>query len=301
MYEDDFNIKNLTTFKIGGSIKEVYFPESVSDICKILNNTSENLRVYGNLSNTLVSSYGYDGKVVLTTKTDNVQISENKVVADAGGKGPKLSQLVAQRGLSGFEFLIGFPSSIGGAVCMNASANSQAISDCFVSATCYSHREGVVKLSKDEMKFDYRTSRCQKEDLIVLQAEFELVEKNKDEIKKQMDKNLSFRKAHQPSLSLPNCGSVFKNPQGESAGRLLDSIGAKGMSVGGVKVWENHANFIVNFDNGTSMDVLSLMYKMQQAVKKEYNILLEPEIRYLGGNNKEENELCQLIYQKMQK
>lgn len=293
--EKNFDIKKLTTFKIGGKIKEVFFPQSLEEFEQILTENKD-IKVFGNLSNTLVSSDGYDGKIVLTTKMNNIQIEGTKVVADAGVKGPKLSQEVCKNGLSGLEFMIGFPGSIGGEVCMNASANGQAISDTLTTVICYSKDKGLVKFSNSEMNFNYRTSRCQKEDLIVLQVEFELTNKDKNEIQSQMESNLSFRKAHQPSLALPNCGSIFKNPQGESAGRLLESVGAKELTVGGVKVWENHANFIVNSDLGTSFDVINLMYVMFQKVKEKYNIELEPEIRFLGGNNEKENELCNILY-----
>lgn len=293
--EKDFDIKRLTTFKIGGRIKEVFFPQSLEEFEQILKENKD-IKVFGNLSNTLISSDGYDGKIVLTTKMNNIKIDETRVVADAGVKGPKLSQEVYKNGLSGLEFMIGFPGSIGGEVCMNASANKQAISDTLTSVTCYSKDKGLVKFSKDEMEFAYRTSRCQCEDLIVLQAEFILSKKNKDEIQSQMESNLEFRKAHQPSLSLPNCGSIFKNPQGDSAGRLLETIGAKELTVGGVKVWENHANFIVNANSGTSLDVITLMHTMYKKVKEKYNIELEPEIRFLGGNNEKENELCNILY-----
>ena len=293
--EKDFDIKRLTTFKIGGKIKEVFFPQSLEEFEQILKENKD-IKVFGNLSNTLISSDGYDGKIVLTTKMNNIKIDETRVVADAGVKGPKLSQEVYKNGLSGLEFMIGFPGSIGGEVCMNASANKQAISDTLTSVICYSKDKGLVKFSKDEMEFAYRTSRCQYEDLIVLQAEFILSKKNKDEIQSQMESNLEFRKAHQPSLSLPNCGSIFKNPQGDSAGRLLETIGAKELTVGGVKVWENHANFIVNANSGTSLDVITLMHTMYKKVKEKYNIELEPEIRFLGGNNEKENELCNILY-----
>ena len=293
--EKDFDIKRLTTFKIGGKIKEVFFPQNLEEFEQILKENKD-IKVFGNLSNTLISSDGYDGKIVLTTKMNNIKIDGTRVVADAGVKGPKLSQEVYKNGLSGLEFMIGFPGSIGGEVCMNASANKQAISDTLTSVICYSKDKGLVKFSKDEMEFAYRTSRCQCEDLIVLQAEFILSKKNKDEIQSQMESNLEFRKAHQPSLSLPNCGSIFKNPQGDSAGRLLETIGAKELTVGGVKVWENHANFIVNTNSGTSLDVITLMHTMYKKVKEKYNIELEPEIRFLGGNNEKENELCNILY-----
>ncbi len=295
--EKDFDIKNLTSFKIGGKISEVFFPENIDEFVEILK-ANKGIQVFGNLSNTLISTDGFNGKIVLTTKMNSINIEGQKVIAYCGVKGPKLSQEVCKSGLTGLEFMIGFPGSIGGEVCMNASANGQCISDKLVGVTCYSPIDGLVKYSKDEMNFDYRTSRCQNEDLIVLQAEFELDKKNISEIEAQMKKNLEFRKAHQPSLALPNCGSIFKNPPENSAGRLLDSIGAKEMSEGGVKVWENHANFIVNSQSGTSLDVLTLMSKMKNKVSEKYSIDLQPEIRFLGGNNNKENELCKILYKK---
>lgn len=296
-FEKEFEIKNLTTFKTGGKISEVFFPESVEEFVQILEQNG-NLPVFGNLSNTLISNDGFDGKIALTTKMNSIQIEGSKVVADCGVKGPKLSQEVCKAGLSGLEFMIGFPGSIGGEVFMNASANGQCISDKLTYVTCYSPEKGIVKYSKDDMEFEYRKSRCKRDKLIVLQAEFQLDTKPKEEIQQEMDENLAFRKSHQPSLALPNCGSIFKNPQGDSAGRLLDSVGAKDLKIGGARVWENHANFIVNDNNGTSSDILELMFEMYTKVKKSYNIELEPEIIFLGGLNKKENEIWKILNKK---
>ena len=295
--EKNFEIKTLTSFKIGGVIKEVFFPENLDEFEQILKD-NKGIKVFGNLSNTLISSDGYNGKIILTTKMNSIKIEDTKVIADAGVKGPMLSQAVCEKGLSGFEFMIGFPGSIGGEVCMNASANSQAISDTLTTVICYSQEKGILKLSKDEMNFAYRSSRCQEEDLIVLQAEFELTQKTKDEVQAKMNECLEFRKAHQPLLSMPNCGSIFKNPQGDSAGRMIEAVGAKGLIFGGAKIWENHANFIVNYKSGNSLDVLELMNTIHSKVKERYNIELEPEIRFLGGNNKRENEICKTLYKK---
>ena len=148
------------------------------------------------------------------------------------------------------------------------------------------------------MQFEYRKSICHNNPYIVLGAEFNLKKKPIDEIKAKMEENLSFRKSHQPMMTLGNAGSIFKNPEGDSAGRLLDSCQVKGMRVGGVKVWENHANFIVNDNNGTSLDVLELMLQMYTKVYEKYNIKLEPEVRFLGHNNLREVEICRTLYQK---
>lgn len=291
----DFNIKNLTAFKIGGEVSNAYFIHDVSDLMIL----KDKFKVLGNISNTLVSSDGYDGDVVLTSKMDKIVIDGNIVKVQSGVKGPKLAQVVAEHNLSGLEFMIGFPGSIGGEVCMNASAHGQAVSDCIKSVTLYSHSKGIFKLLKNEMGFDYRTSNCKKNDWVVLEVEFELTPKNHDEIEAKMKENLEFRKNHQPSLALPNCGSVFKNPEGDSAGRLLDEAGVKGLQVGGAEVWEGHANFIVNKSkSATSEDILKLMCLMKNKVKEKFGIELFPEVLYLGNRNKDEEELCKILYRK---
>ena len=295
--EKDYDIKNSTTFKIGGKINEAYFPDNVDEFVRLLQKYP-NIPVLGNLSNTLISSAGYDGKVILTNKINSITIDGNKVTAECGVKGPKLSQEVCKAGLSGLEFMIGFPGSVGGEVYMNASAHGQCISDHIVSVLCFSRKVGLMTIEKDRMGFDYRSSRCEKDDLIVLKAEFELEQKNSEEIKKQMDENLDFRRKHQPTLALPNCGSIFKNPPCNPAGKLLESVGAKEIMIGDVRVWRNHSNFIVNTGNGNSLDVLQLMCEMQKRVKEMYNIELEPEIKYLGNKSKEETKLWQKLTQK---
>lgn len=294
--KENFDVTNLTSFKIGGKVGKVYYPTSVDEFDEVIF-SEKNVKVFGNLSNTLVSSDGYDGAIILTSNMDYLWLEENNhFFAAAGYKGPKLAQFAKAAGYSGFEFMIGFPGSLGGNICMNASAHGQCISDKVVSVTCYSKDRGVFELSKDEMEFGYRSSICQREDIFVIGAEFELEEKDADLIQKQMDENLAFRKAHQPSLAIPNCGSVFRNPENNSAGKLLDEIGAKDFSVGGAKVWENHANFIVNENkNASSLDVLELMYKMYSGVKEKYGIELKPEVKYLGNKNKREVELCRIL------
>lgn len=289
--KNNFEIKNLTTFKIGGLIKRVFLPDSVEEFV-------ENLKfcpkVLGNMSNVLISSFGYDGDVVLTKHLSDVKIMDNLVEAQAGILGIKLAQEVMQKGLSGLEFMIGFPGTLGGNVSMNASANGQCVSDKLKNVKCFDG-EKILTLSKEEMKFSYRHSICEdNKNLVVLSAEFELDRKNPDLIKQTMDECLQFRRTHQPSLALANCGSVFKNPINNSAGKLLDEVGAKEMKVGGAKVWDNHANFIINTGSATSTDVLELMLMMSSAVENKFGIKLIPEVRYLGSNQYEES-LCEKL------
>ena len=275
--EENFDIKKLTSFKIGGKISKIIFPETVDEFVQALQENKD-AYVVGNLSNTLVSSKGYDGVVISTSRLNEIKIEGCSVIAGAGVKGPKLSQAVAEQGLSGLEFMIGFPGSVGGEVYMNAGANGQCVADTFKCAKIYCPEKGLITLN--DLEFGYRSSICQKKNYIVLEAEFELT--LREGVKEKMEENLAFRKSHQPSLVLPNCGSIFKNPEGDSAGRLLDACGVKGLEVGGVKVWENHANFIVNHNGGTSKDVIDLMREMQKRVKEKFDIELKPEIRFLG-------------------
>lgn len=292
--EENFDVSRLTSFKTGGKIKKVYFPENISDFITITEQESD-FKVFGNLTNTLVSAAGYDGVIVITTGMNNYSINGTTVTAECGLKGPKLSQAAAKEGLSGLEFMVAFPGSVGGECFMNAGAHGQSISDTLVSVNCWSKEKGLFKLSKEEMQFSYRTSICQKESFIILSAEFELTRASREKIEAGMKENLDFRHAKQPSLALPNCGSVFRNPEGDSAGRLLEASGAKNLSAGGVHVWENHANFIINDGAGNSTDILEIMYKMYSGVKEKFGIELKPEVRYLGGNNEKEVEICRKL------
>lgn len=295
---ENFDAKNLTSFKVSTQIEYAYFPKNSEELIYLLKNI-DNPIVLGNCSNVLLSSYGIKGHVIFTQKCNSITIDGTKVFAECGLKGPMASNEALKHSLSGFEFMIGFPGSIGGEVYMNASAKEQAISDCLTSAKVFDmDTKEILTLSKQELEFGYRSSICQRKNYVILSAEFELQEKSQQEIKENMDFNLSFRKNHQPSLALPNCGSVFKNPENNSAGKLLDSIGAKDLTVGGAKVWENHANFIINYKSATSKDILNLMMLMYNKVKEKYEIKLNPEVVYLGNNSEIEEKIWKTLKQK---
>lgn len=289
-------IKNLTSFKIGGNISKLYFPKTHQEFIYLLK-TLHNPLVVGNWSNVLVSTEGIIGNVISTSKLSSIEIKGTKIIVDCGVKGPKLSQVAMENELSGFEFMIGFPGSIGGNIYMNASAHSQCISDFLTKIYVFDmSKKELVQIEKKTLDFAYRTSILQKMPYILISAEFELVIANKSQIEAKMKNNLEFRSGHQPSLALPNAGSIFKNPENDSAGRLLDEIGAKNFKIGGAKVWENHANFIVNAGDATSNDVLELMYKMYDAVNDKFGIRLKPEVRYFGEKTQREEDICNIMY-----
>ncbi len=298
---ENFDITNLTTFKVGGIVKRVYFPANQQEFVELLK-TVKNPVVLGGCSNVIFSSQGYDGDVISTIKMDNISVRGTRIIAECGVRGPIASQTAYQSSLSGFEFMIGFPGTIGGNVFMNAGAHGQNISDTFERACLYDFKtKEIMYIEKDKMDFGYRHSLLQGGKYILLGAEFELKKAPQQEIKELMDRNLEFRKNIQPSLAYPNAGSVFKNPENDSAGRLLDKAGVKELCCDNVKVWEKHANFIVNTGNATSENVLEMIYKMYKTVKETYTIELEPEIRFIGKKSKREEEICKQLYKKTQK
>lgn len=299
--KENFDIKKLTSFKVGGVVNKLYYPKTQAEFLHLMRQEKDAI-VLGNCSNVIFSSSGCDETIICTSKMNNIELKGTKIIAECGVKGPLLSQKALEAGLSGFEFMIGFPGSIGGNIFMNAGAHSQSISDSIVTVCLYDRKkDSVVYLSKKDMEFDYRHSIAQSGRYIVLSAEFDLKRESRETIKSLMDRNLEFRKNIQPPLTFPNAGSVFRNPENDSAGRLLDKAGVKEYDFARVAVWPKHANFIYNKGNATSEDILELMYLMYKKVKKNYTIELIPEIRYIGKMNKREEEICKELYKKIQK
>lgn len=298
---ENFEIKNLTTFKVGGEVNKLYLPQTQQELVYLLK-TLKDYILLGNCSNILFSSEGYDGNVILTTGLKNFEINGNFIKAECGVKGPLLSQKAAEAGLSGFEFMIGFPGTIGGEVFMNASAHGQSVSDTLLRCCVFDKtNKEIIYKEKKEMDFNYRKSILQDGRYVLLEAEFKLEKGSKDQINALMERNLSSRKDIQPNLAHPNAGSIFKNPANDSAGRLLEKAGGKLLNNQNAQVWQKHANFIVNTGDASSEDILDLMLKMYDAVKEKFTIELTPEIIFVGKKNKKEEEICKILYQKTQK
>ena len=296
---DNIELKIHTTFKIGGKCRKAAFPQTNDELISLLEETPDAI-VLGSCSDVLISSHGVIEPVIITSNIKNFEFNGRNLKIECGAKGPFISKECQTKGLSGFEFMIGFPGSFGGMINMNASAHNQAISDYFVKGKIFDRKsktlsKKVLEVKKSDMAFEYRSSSISKTGAILLEAEFELPDKDRNEIQELMDRNIEFRKLRQPSLATPNAGSVFKNPEHDSAGRLRDLAGAKGMTSGEASVWERHANFIVNTGNATSLDVLTLIYKMIAAVYDKYRIRLVPEIKYIGIKETEEYKLWELI------
>ena len=190
--KENFEIKNLTTYKIGGKVKKVFFPETQSEFTEVLREHPD-AYILGSCSNILFSSNGYDGEIIVTSELKQFELRGTHVFAAAGVKGPLLAQKTAEAGLSGFEFMIGFPGSIGGDVCMNAGAHGQNISNTLVRVCLFDKETGeVVYKTKEEMEFSYRHSLLISGRYVLLHAEFELKKGTQDEIKSLIERNLMF-------------------------------------------------------------------------------------------------------------
>lgn len=296
---DDFLLTNFNTLKIKSYAKHFFMPDNSGELISVFKKFKNNTPiVIGNGSNVLFSSKGIDNPIIHTGLIKSAIFIGNTVECDMGIKTQTLSKMALDRKLSGFEFLIGIPASLGGTIYMNASAHNQAISDCLISVKVYDYEKNkILTLKKDELNFSYRHSILKEKPYILLCAKFELVKKEKEEIKAKMDENLIFRKNRQPNLSLPNAGSVFKNPSSceLSAGALIDKCGFRGYKKGNLEVYQNHCNFIINNGNATSVEYTDLVFEIYEKVKEKFNVELVPEIIYIGKMTKGEEEKWKIL------
>lgn len=294
---ENFELKNFNTLKMSSVADVAYFVKNEAQLCSLFEK-HEKLAILGAGSNVLLSSLGVREPVVITKKMSEISFRKNIVEVEAGASAQKLSVEAFKNSLSGFEFLIGLPATLGGAVAMNAGAHEQCISDFLISARVYDTKERkILNFTKEDFNFSYRNSIVKQnpQRYVVLSAKFELKKTDKSLIQEKMEKNTAFRKKVQPSLALPNLGSVFKNPTlpgGEklSAGLLVDKCGLKGYRSGGAGVWENHGNFVINYDNCSSSDYTNVVYKMYDSVREKFDIELECEIVRLGEFSESEEE-----------
>ncbi len=279
-------MRNHTTWQIGGSVDLLLQPESIEELQQALQEAKALQKPYyvvGAGSNLLVADEGLRATViVLGGALCGWRVDGNRMIAEAGLPLPVLARKAARAGLSGLEFAAGIPGSVGGAVVMNAGAYQSQMSNVIESVLCCDADGNLIELDNEECAFSYRSSRFKQDpSLIVLSVTMRLQPGDPVTIEKQMGRNTAARVDKQPT-SYPNAGSVFKNPPGEAAGRLIEQIGAKGWRQGDAVVSDKHANFIINVGTATCADVLRLIERIKQAVYQETGISLEEEILYLG-------------------
>ena len=277
-----------TTYKIGGNADYFVMPTNVEEIkicIEIAKRNNIPYFVLGRGSNILASDEGYRGMIIhLGNNFADIEIDEesNIITAEAGASIISVSNKAAQAGLTGLEFICGVPGTVGGAVSMNAGCYGGEISDVLVEAMILDEDGNVVKVTKDDLKMGYRYSIILENNIILLSASFKLEKGNSDEIKQRMNELNERRKKVQP-LDKPNAGSVFKRPEGYFPGKLIEDAGFKGVKIGGAEVSEMHANFIVNSENATAEDVITLVNNIKAKVKEMENVDLELELKLLGN------------------
>ena len=282
------SMKKHTTMKVGGEAKVLVEPTTIEEIKEIIDFAKENNMKYyiiGNGSNLVVADEGIDGIVIkLATKFADIKVEGEEIYVTSGVSMPYTAIVAKNNSLSGFEFAAGIPGTIGGGIKMNAGAYGGELSDIVKSIT-YLDEDGEIKtISNSDAKFGYRDSIFKRNsNLVVLSAVFKLKKGDKAEIEKIMKENNESRRNKQP-IEMPNAGSVFKRPVGHYVGPMIIECGMQGYSIGGAEVSKKHAGFIVNTGNATCKDIIMLIEEIKKKVYDKFQVDLEVEIQFIGGN-----------------
>jgi UDP-N-acetylmuramate dehydrogenase len=284
--DENVNIVKLTTYKAGGVASILAYPSDVEeliDLIKLLRLNNVKYKVIGNGSNLLFSDKEYEGVLINLRNFDRCQfIPNNRIKVGAGFPLIKLSLRCAKRGLTGLEFASGIPGTVGGAVFMNAGAYKSDMGYVTKSVEVLTPNLEIITMTNKEMDFHYRTSFLQKhKDYICLEATFQLRESDKKLLAEIVEDRKKRRLESQP-LEYPSAGSVFRNPDNLFAGKLIEDLGYKGYSIGGAKVSEKHANFIINYNKATGEDIKKLIDFIKDEVKKNYDIDLKVEQEFVN-------------------
>jgi len=278
--ERDHPLAPHTWYRLGGPADYFLRPRTVEELQEVVQRCRENhipLHVMGFGSNLLVSDEGVRGAVVKLEGEyfSRTEFEGEQVVAWAGAELSKLVLDCVEKGLSGLEVLTGIPGSVGGAVKMNAGGQFGDIGAAVESVSLMDSQGTLFEKSKPELIFDYRSVNIRA--TFVLNARLQLTQADPERIMRTIKESWIYKKNNQP-LNTRNCGCVFKNPPGTPAGALIDRAGLKGLQVGGACVSEKHANFIVAGDGCKSQDIMRLIEAIQQRVREQFNVALEPEI-----------------------
>lgn len=278
-------MKQRTTFRVGGEAKllvEISSPEELTTLIPYLNRMGEPYYVKGNGSNLLVGDKGYNGVILeIGSKMNSINIEGSKITASAGALMSQIAKAALDNSLSGFEFASGIPGTVGGGVVMNAGAYDGELKDVVTSVTVCDPEGEIYTLDNSDMEFGYRTSAIKKRPFTVLEVTINLNSGNHDDIQAKMSELNEKRRQKQP-LEYPSAGSTFKRPVGNFAGKLIMDAGLRGFSIGGAAVSEKHCGFVINKGGATAADVYEVIVEVQERVKDRFDVMLEPEIVFLG-------------------
>ncbi len=281
-----FPMAPLTTFRIGGPAALYLEPEDEGDLevaGDAVRETGVPFTVIGKGSNVLIADDGFPGLALRLGRGFRWAARQGpRVTAGAAMPLPALAGVGLHHGLAGLEFGVAIPATVGGAVKMNAGAHGQSMSDVVERVELFRLMEGrSIQVRAAEAGFDYRRSAFPG-DGVVIAATVGLTPGPSEAIRAAMDEAREWRRRTQP-LAEPNCGSVFTNPPGHHAARLIEEAGGKALRIGGASVSSKHANFIVAEPGARAADVMSLIERIQSVVEARSGIRLEPEVRLIGG------------------
>ncbi|TCP29092.1 UDP-N-acetylmuramate dehydrogenase [Scopulibacillus darangshiensis] len=274
-----------TTLRVGGPADLFVEPDSIDSLVNTMDVIKQyNLkwRAIGKGSNLLISDEGIRGVVIkLARGINHMELDGNRLLVGAGYPMVPLATILGKKGLSGFEFAGGIPGSVGGAVYMNAGAHGSDMSQVLSRARILSPNGELKWLSLEELAYSYRTSVLQSQQGICVEAEFELTSGDAKVISENLQAFKDYRHSTQPYDS-KCCGSVFRNPLPNHAGKLIEDAGLKGYRLGGAQVSPLHGNFIVNADHARAQDVLDLIQFVKRSIKEKYNIDLHTEVEIIS-------------------
>ncbi|WP_418637892.1 UDP-N-acetylmuramate dehydrogenase [Winogradskyella sp.] len=281
---NNFDLVNYNSYRVNSKCKKAYFPESEEDVVALYKSTKDFV-LLGSGHNTILSKPYYNTSFLVFNGNFNavaINESENVISAEAGASILEVSETAEKHNLTGVEFYYDIPSSVGGAVVMNAGTKEGETKNILKKVRYLDLTDMLVKEKvNEELGFEYRNSMFQKQnDKIILKAWFQLTQGNRLEIRKIMDESKARRWSKQPR-EYPNSGSVFKRPPGKFVGPMLDELGLKGFTIGGAQISKKHSGFIVNVDNATGNDILSVIDHVKTKVKEVFNIDLEVEQRII--------------------
>lgn len=273
------DLKKYNTYGIGGISKYLVMPEDIDDLSsliKYLNKENIPWYVLGGGSNVILPDEDFDGAIIKLDKLNRVVIDNDIITAEAGISLGMFVNTLLDHGFVNYAHLMGIPGTLGGAIVGNAGAYNVSIFDYLISVSIIDADGNKKILNKEDIKYDYRYTEFKGKNSIVVAASFKGIYGDVALVREQIQLNLEKRRNTQP-LEYKNAGSVFKNPPEYSAGYLIEHAGLKGLTVGGAKVSEKHANFIINYDNATSRDIIKLIGIIKNTVEDKFNIELNLE------------------------
>lgn len=278
---ENASLKNLNTYKLESKAKYFIQVETLDGLINVLKYLKENkikCFILGAGSNIIIDEY-FDGAVIKLYGLKNIKVDQEQITCEAGVMMGALACTSVEHNLTGLEWAINIPGTVGGSIVGNAGAYNKDIFDSLVSIKVLDESLNVKELKKEEIKHTYRHTELKEKPWIVLEATFKLEKGNKEESLKLIEDRKIRRRATQP-LDMPSAGSVFRNPKNDHAGRLIEAAGLKGKKIGGAMVSLKHANFIVNTGTATSNDIKNLIKLVHTQVKEKFNVdlVLEQEI-----------------------